>query len=137
MDRQRLGKQRVEAYQILELLAGVSTNLTFRNHPVVWMWKDSELVLMQYALTMCAEWRSRGFIDNMGEQIANLVQDALYQGIWFPGKNSREPWWLKHPGLHLSHRSNLIRKDPKFYQQYWPDVSPGLPYVWPEYRPQL
>ena len=33
--------------------------------------------------------------------------------------------------LMVLHRSNLIRKDPKFYQPKWPGVPDNLPYVWP------
>ena len=37
LDRQRLGKQRVEVLQILQTLLGESTG--WRNHPCVRMWK--------------------------------------------------------------------------------------------------
>lgn len=134
LDRQRLGKQRVECYQILETLAGISTTHTWRNHPAVWMWKGSELVLFRYALTICHEWTSRGYNDATAARISTLVEDALRLKIWNPRRNGQQPYWLGAEGFHLSHRSNLISKDPEHYQKYWPEVPPGLPYIWPPYR---
>ena len=33
--------------------------------------------------------------------------------------------------FHLSHQSNLVRKDATFYGPLFPDVGPDLEYVWP------
>ena len=41
------------------------------------------------------------------------------------------PPWLGDPALHRSHQSNLVRKDPAFYKERFPDVPDDLPYVWP------
>ena len=41
------------------------------------------------------------------------------------------PPWLGDPALHRSHQSNLVRKDPAFYKEHFPDVPDDLPYVWP------
>jgi hypothetical protein len=133
LDRQRLNKQRVECYQILQTLAGISTTHSWANHPAVWMWKGSELSLAEYGITMCDEWRRRGYTDNMAERIVTLVQDAMYQHVWGP-TNAGAPYWMGAEGFHLSHKSNLILKDPEYYQKYWPDIPPGLPYIWPPYR---
>lgn len=40
------------------------------------------------------------------------------------------PPWLTDE-FCLSHRSNLIRKDPNHYRPLWPDVPDNLPYIWP------
>jgi hypothetical protein len=101
LDRQRLNKQRVECYQILQTLAGISTTHSWANHPA--------------------------------ERIVTLVQDAMYQHVWGP-TNAGAPYWMGAEGFHLSHKSNLILKDPEYYQKYWPDIPPGLPYIWPPYR---
>lgn len=97
------------------------------------MWKGSELCLAEYGITMCEEWHSRGYTDNMGDRIVNLVQDAMYQHVWGI-RNAGTPYWLGMEGFHLSHKSILIGKDPAHYQKYWPKVPPGLPYIWPPYR---
>lgn len=42
------------------------------------------------------------------------------------------PSWLGDEDLHLSHQSNLIRKNPEFYRQrFGPNVPDNLPYIWP------
>jgi hypothetical protein len=42
------------------------------------------------------------------------------------------PPWLSDERLPLSHRGNLMRKDPEFYGQYgWTDADPQAPYFWP------
>lgn len=40
------------------------------------------------------------------------------------------PPWLTDE-FCLSHRSNLIRKNPDYYRPLWPDVPDNLPYIWP------
>jgi hypothetical protein len=47
------------------------------------------------------------------------------------GSDPSPPAWLGDESIHASHRSNLIRKDPKFYAQYGWSEGPDLPYVWP------
>ena len=130
LDYQRLGKQRVETLQILMALGGIESR--WRHHPAVKMWTGCELTLARYGQTMCREWRVRGYSDNTENRILELVQDALVNGVWLPGKNDEDPWWLGKEGFHKSHRSNLIRKDPGYYGPIWPDVPDCLPYVWPD-----
>jgi hypothetical protein len=47
------------------------------------------------------------------------------------------PPWLGDADFHLSHRSRLIAKDPRFYTPLFPDTEPDLEYVWPEPRLEL
>jgi hypothetical protein len=42
------------------------------------------------------------------------------------------PWWMTDPEFHLSHKSNLVRKDPVYYRPFFPDVPDSLPYLWPQ-----
>jgi hypothetical protein len=42
------------------------------------------------------------------------------------------PPWLGDPDFHLSHRSKLVRKEPKFYRSLFADANPDMDYVWPE-----
>lgn len=117
LDNKRLGKQRVEAMQILKTLQGISSG--WRNHPAVKMWRGHEKGLMAYYNTVCREWMNRGF-----KQTMPLFDPGEWEGFQYPG-------WLT-PEFCLSHRSNLIRKAPEFYVPiFGSDVPDDLPYVWP------
>jgi len=119
LDRQRLGKQRIEALQILRTLRGLS--FSWRNHPAVLMWRGCEGALAAYGLAVCEEWTRRGYKDRCAAQIAAL------------GKRLRiaAPPWLGKERLHRSHQSNLVRKLPGHYRLLWPDIPDDLPYFWP------
>lgn len=120
LDRQRLGKQRVEAWQILRALLGETKGWT--THPATLMWRGYEAALLIYAIAMCDEWISRGYVDNMRPRFVSLADDLVLAGM---------PHWLGDPDLHASHRSNLLRKAPEFYSRYGWNESDDLPYVWP------
>lgn len=123
LDGRRLGKQRVEAYQILRTLTGVSSG--WANHPAVKMWRGHEWSLYHYTRAMCNEWIIRGYNDSIATKIDTLPMPAGRSKV------GDDPVWMGDVSVHASHRSNLLRKDPKWYSQYgWPE--PGtLPYVWP------
>ena len=70
LDRQRLGKQRVETLQILRCLAGETEG--WKNHPAVKMWRGYEIALTMYRLAICNEWVSRGYNDNCAEKMMEL-----------------------------------------------------------------
>jgi len=118
LDDARLGKQRVEAYQVLRTLDGVTSS--WRHHPVVKMWRGYEGALVEYALRICDEWDRRGRADTVREKLA--VHARAIDGM--------APW-LGDPALHASHRSNLLRKDPQWYGRFGWDEPDDLPYVWP------
>lgn len=120
LDRQRLGKQRVEAFQIINALTRPDA-VGWKNHPAVKMWKGYTEALAQYGIVMCREWIARGYNDTMLERFYPYAPDM--QTDW--------PEWLDRPDVVRSHRSNLIRKRPDFYLPLWPDVPDNLPYVWP------
>jgi hypothetical protein len=58
LDYKRLGKQRVEAYQILNTLKGHSHG--WKNHPAVKMWEGHTGALALYMNAMIDEWVARG-----------------------------------------------------------------------------
>lgn len=113
LDYRRLGKQRVEAYQILLVLEGKSTG--WKNHPAVLMWKGWIPELRYYMNCMIAEWIRRGY--------KNTMKPIPYQ-------SSRRPWWLTSKVMR-SYRSNLLRKDPAYYGKFKWKVPNNLPYAWP------
>lgn len=119
LDRQRLGKQRVEAWQILLTLT--EGRKGWSNHPAVKMWDGHIEALAQYGIVMCREWIGRGYKDTLLER--------FYQ--FAPTMDSAWPAWLERADVMLSHRSNLVRKMPVHYGMLWPDVPNDLPYVWP------
>ncbi|MDP2313879.1 MAG: MSMEG_6728 family protein [Pseudomonadota bacterium] len=122
LDDKRLGKQRVEVFQILNALAGTSKG--WQSHPVVAMWRGYEDVLVLYGLQITREWTRRGHADSC------LVKIAAFA----PPEQRRPralPPWLGDRAFHLSHQSALIRKDPERYGRLFPGVPMDLPYVWP------
>ena len=130
LDRQRLGKQRVEAKQLLLALgvpvgAHLPKKSSWANHPAARMWKGYELHLCCYAMAICEEWISRGYRDTLFEQFvvaANRCPPCATRGL---------PPWLGNEDLHASHRSNLLRKLPAHYSQFGWAEPDNLPYVWP------
>ena len=113
LDRQRLGKQRVEAMQILKAL--VDPTYGWQHHPAVRMWRGFEANLRGYYNTCLFEWCTHGYKNTMA-----VANDTLYD----------PPPWLT-PAFIASHRSNLLRKDPSWYAQFGWNVPNDLPYVWP------
>jgi Pyrimidine dimer DNA glycosylase len=116
LDYRRLGKQRVEAMQILNTLAGRSRG--WRNHPAVLMWKGYEPSLRMYLRCAILEWKRRGYVNNM-----KLPRRDLCSG--------RTPAWITDDMIR-SHRSNLLRKDRAYYSRFGWDVPNNLPYLWPK-----
>lgn len=120
LDRQRLGKQRVEAYQILLALKGKKSG--WKNHPAVKMWRGYENSLAMYGVAVCEEWIGRGYKDTCREKISLLMN---------PKKKTVHPVWIGKRKFHASHKSNLIRKDRNHYEKYFGEISGDLPYIWP------
>lgn len=129
LDPARLGKQRVEALQTLRAL--VIPEYGWQSHPAIRMWMGYVPALTMYGLAMADEWMKRGFADNTRDNIREFAPQAAHPD--YASKIAMPPW-LGDPELHLSHRSNLIRKDPHFYTSVFPDTEPDLEYVWPEPR---
>lgn len=121
LDDRRLGKQRVEALQILRANLGLTQG--WRNHPAAVMWRGHEDLLAKYAISMCDEWTRRGYVDNTKGQIIELVKTFNLNPF-----NKEKPWWLGAEKFHESHMSNLKRKLPEYYDF---DVADDLPYQWP------
>lgn len=125
LDRARLGKQRVEAGQILRTLLGWSDG--WAEHPAVRMWRGYEVALFAYLQIMRDEWAARGYRNDKTDAFMATVRESgeLLRRSILP------PPWLGDRAFHLSHRSNLLRKAPEHYRQYWPRLRADLPYVWP------
>ena len=124
LDYKRLGKQRIEAWQIY--LALTKKNYGWKNHPIVKMWKSYESALLLYGMTVCIEWSNRGYKDKMFWKFANeLINNRIAKG------NTRGyPKWLGNKEFHNSHKSNLLRKNSDYYKQFNWNVPNNLPYIW-------
>lgn len=125
LDRARLGKQRVEALQVLR--AVTIPTYGWRNHPAAAMWRGYVPALTKYALVMTDAWIERGHADTVRPQVlafAPHVDGEAQEALELPP-------WVGNEAFHESHRSNLVRKDPEFYGPLFPGVPDDLPYVWP------
>lgn len=123
LDDRRLGKQRVETFQILRALTW--PEYAWKSHPAVRMWRGFTPGLVLYGLENCREWVRRGYADSVADQL------LAWTGGVAPVDPPLPPWFGLEP-LHLSHRSALLRKDPGYYRPLFGDDEPDdLPYLWP------
>jgi hypothetical protein len=125
LDRARLGKQRVETLQLLR--ANTVPDYGWRHHPAARMWSGFLPALTAYGLAMTDRWIESGHADTVRDQLLAFAPDV--DGA--PQDELELPPWLGDAALHLSHRSNLVRKDPEFYRPLFGDIPDDLPYVWP------
>lgn len=119
LDRMRLGKQRVEAWQIIQALT--VEQYGWKNHPATRMWRGHVPALACYGLAICDEWTARGYADSLRERFAALADPS-----------APAPAWVGDDRVHASHRSRLLEKLPAWYSQFGWAEPPGLPYVWPK-----
>tara|TARA_R110000822_G_scaffold79337_8_gene189800 strand:- start:2544 stop:3023 length:480 start_codon:yes stop_codon:yes gene_type:complete len=122
LDYKRLGKQRVEAKQIINAITGVPRKdgkpyKGWISHPCSVMWKDYVPALKFYHNIVIKEWEDRGYNNNM--PLFELKADSFNM-----------PWWYGDESFHSSHRANLLRKDPDYYSQHGWKEDPNDPYVW-------
>jgi hypothetical protein len=133
LDPPRLGKQRVEALQVLRGLT--VPGYGWRHHPAVRMWRGYEEALVRYGLEICREWSAAGRRDTCAVSLAAGLLSARGVAAARDQRRLAEagelPPWLGDPAFHLAHRSALVRKDPGFYGRLFPGVPDDLPYVWP------
>lgn len=116
LDWRRLGKQRVEAMQILVALRdpwAVEEYIKRRNkqpgngwmhHSVTRSWAGFELNLRQYLRACILEWIRRGYRNTM------VIPE-------FDAKHNKLPKWAT-PEFQRSHRQLLYRKAPLAYPQW-------------------
>jgi hypothetical protein len=122
LDRQRLGKQRLEARSILKINLGIAEGSGWRRHPAVLMWKGYESALARYGAAICCEWLKRGYTDH---------QLGFFLQVWRSSPANTSPPWLGDEVFHASHRAALLFKNPSWYGQFgWSEES-GVHYLWP------
>lgn len=120
LDYRRLGKQRVEAMQLINCITQINLGNDPKgwvNHPARIMWHNHLDALKLYCNLAIAEWINR-FYNN------SMIQYKLPSNIKLPP-------WIGDKNFHASHRSNLLRKYPIWYSQFGWTEPDNLPYVWP------
>jgi len=122
LDNKRLGKQRVEVFQMLNKIHGITKGRGWTNHPCTKMWFNNPNALVEYGLKICEVWKSKGFRDTCYEKIKAHYKSNL---------TNKMPDWLGREDLHISHQSKLIQKNRQFYKPQFPHTPDNLEYVWP------
>jgi len=119
LDMKRLGKQRVEAMQIINILENKQTTAGWKNHPAVKMWEGYINSLKYYTNCCINEWIRKGYKNTMS------LYDVDHQ--------NEDPWWIGDKDFHRAMRARLIAKDEAFYLPKFPDDKDfnGGKYFWP------
>jgi hypothetical protein len=132
LDGPRLGKQRVEALQVLRALTYETYG--WQRHPAVRMWVGYARGVAAYGLSICAAWTAGGRPDTCA---ATIAADLASAGLRPPAPQAELaalgelPAWLGDERVHASHQAALVRKNPEHYGPLFPDADPALPYFWP------
>jgi len=101
----RLGKQRVEAKQLIDAITAFKAgnpNPSWINHPAARSWINNLDSLKLYFNAVVSEWVSRGYKNNY----------ELYTDI---DPNAEPPYWMDCPAVHYSHIAQLMQKDNFYY----------------------
>ena len=130
LDYRRLGKQRVEAKQIIDILEKYDkgediSKLPWGNHPAVRMWIGHTYLLMAYYNEILDEWIRRGYKNTMKHYDIPISDDWLDYGIEYS-----QPSWRGRKDFHDAHKSKLLQKDYDFYIKYNWKVPLDLEYKW-------
>lgn len=123
LDDKRLGKQRVETFQILRALIWPSYG--WKRHPAVTMWRGFTPALVSYGIAMCREWSARGHADALEDQLLEYGPAHTFDELSAEGLL---PSWLGNDAVHQSHRHALANKAPQLYPSNWAGEAG---YVWP------
>jgi hypothetical protein len=96
------------------------------------MWTGYEPALLYYGFVICQEWWCRGYEDNMEHRFIHELINKYNINV-FKNKDCEKikyPKWIFKRKLINSHRSNLLRKDNKYYSEFKWKVKDNLPYYW-------
>lgn len=133
LDPKRLGKQRVETWQILNAIGylergdlinpSTGRKRGWLTHPATLAWRNNVDFLNLYGEACCIEWARRGYVDNMRERFSYAP-------------NPSPPAWWGNAEIHQSHRCRLLQKDFGYYFHFifetkLPLDFSTIDYVWP------
>lgn len=114
LDYKRLGRQRTECRQLLRAITSPRT-AGWASHPAAIMWRQAPNALALYTAVIDDEWIKRGYKHTMERFALDIA--------------AQMPWWFGDKRFHLTHRRNLIRKNPEYYAHF--KVEPLEGYWWP------
>lgn len=100
----------------------------FDDHPVADMWRGYHSALAIYTIQHCVEWHmKRRNMDVVQFQIHPLFENSggPYEFDFV------QPPWRDDVDMMRSHRSNLVREDPKTYGKMFKGTPADMPYLWP------
>jgi hypothetical protein len=120
LDNKRLGKQRVECFQIINILEGKNNSNAWVNHPAIKMWEGYTYALQYYYNCCIDEWKRRGFKNTMNKYSIRYKYD--------------NPWWVGYKDFHRAMRAKLIEKNEEFYLPIFGEIDKGFnnsKYLWP------
>jgi len=129
LDKRRLGKQRLEAKQIIGALEGEGFREGIRgefrgwvNHPATKMWEGCLPLLKKYYNASLVIWEERGGKNKILQPLEIDSETDL-----------KTPWWWGWEPLHESHKAALVRKDSNYYSDLLPpdSIYLTLGYTWP------
>lgn len=114
LDSKRLGKQRLEAKQIINAL---EKGGGWANHPIVGCWANYVSCLKYYYNCILAEWTRRGYQNTM----------LAYTDLPPPAEIIYPPW-VSEPRVQYAMMSQLIQKNGDYYsvESLTPLISPEL-----------
>lgn len=120
LDYKRLGCQRKEAKQMIDIITSAKTYKTkwIENHPCTQMWKKHIHALKYYFNVISEEWVSRGYQHNLG----------FYE---LPDQFDL-PRFLGNEDFHSRHRAALLDKNFEYYKYFEWSEEPKQDYIWPE-----
>ena len=117
LDNKRLGCQRKEANQIIDVINGKYSS--WKNHPAVKMIGPLYLSFLKlYKNIIMKVWEERGY-KNIKLQYETVT-------------NVKVPWWYGNERLHSSHRAALLYKNYEYYKKFGWKEKPELNYYWPK-----
>ena len=101
LDSRRLGKQRIEAFQILNILLKRTSKNGWKNHPAVKMWNGHTNALKIYFNKSIEIWISREYKNNMNKEVP--------RGKWLLQNGSTTKNFTLHIGvIFLEKIKNII-----------------------------
>lgn len=146
LDDKRLGKQRLEAAQIIKILEVYDETGNFSGgyskHPALQMWKGHTDALKAYFNLCVLAWIKRGFKNTYDLYPVDHERYRIVPGD-FDGTTTTFdeefdeycfPKWFGFPPLILSHRAALLRKNPTHYASFDDDLTAPYyhrGYLWP------
>ena len=109
LDYRRLGKERIEAKQIHNIITGKAKphkngRVAWSSHPCVLMWIGHHHALALYHNLCIQEWINRGYNNNM--PLLRIYEKKIIM-----------PWWMGNESFHSSHRQTLLYKNFDYYKQ--------------------